>query len=186
MATERKNGVMTQRWLDGRLETVVHGTSGGDVSIVFDPARASATNRARAMAFGWQQRLADAGAIETTDAYGNEVPAAQRADQRANRLTALRDHYETGTEEWRLVSRAATGAPDAGLTILAMIRAGLASDANGANGMVAGIAAKRGIDRSAALRLWAGSDRVAAAIAEIKAERAPVSAADLEAELMAD
>jgi len=181
MATERKNATMAQRWVDGKLETTIIGASGGDAVIVFDPNKASAANRARAMGFGWQQRLADAGAIESTDKDGNPIPAPQRADRRLARITALRDHYESGSDVWEVRARA-EGGVDAGLTILAMIRAGFAADVEAANGMIERGAAKRGIERAAMLRVWAGADKIVAAVAAIKAERSTVDADDLAAE----
>jgi hypothetical protein len=54
----------------------------------------------------------------------------------------------------------------------AMIRAKVATDAEVANEIANKLAAKRGIDRTAALKVWALVGPVGDAIAEIKAERA--------------
>ncbi len=96
------------------------------------------------------------------------------------RMRRIVDAYNSGTPDWSLKS-AGGGAkqPDAGLIIMAIIRAGLASDVDDANVKVAAISTKRSIDRAASLRVWGGSDKVIAAMSDILAERSKVNADDL-------
>lgn len=179
MATETKrraNAVMAQRWLDGRLVTSI----AGHPDVMFDPAKASATNRARAMNFGWQQRIADAGAVEKADKEGAIRTPIELNQMRYARITALVGHYESGTEDWAM--RATGGGVDAGLTIQAIMR-WRECTLDEANGLVDALATKREVDRTAALRLFAGTKQVADAIAAIRAERATVDGDDLLSEL---
>ena len=175
----RANATMDQKWLDGRLLTTV----AGHPAIVFDPGKASATNRARAMAFGWQQRLADAGAVERTDREGVIRTDVEMNQLRYARIAALAAHYESGTEDWRLQPTREAGV-DAGLTLMAIMRwRGI--DVDAANALVDGLATKREITRAEALRAFAQAKQVAEAMAAIKAERASVDAEDLCAEIEA-
>lgn len=170
----RANAAMAQAWVDGKLETRI----AGHPAVVFDPAKASATNRARAMAFGWQQRIADAGAVEREKDGVIRTPVEMN-QLRYSRIAALVAHYESGTEEWR--TRVAA-ADDGGLTIQAIMRwRGVGVDE--ANALVASVAEKRGIDRAAALRVFAGTKQVSEAMAAIRAERATVDGDDLLAEI---
>jgi hypothetical protein len=181
MNEKRKvNTTITHRVIEGKMEFTVHG--GVNLApIVFDPGKASATNRARAMLHGWIQRVSDGGAIERADKEGNLRSKEELAAMRHARMLAIVNHYEAGTDDWTI--RPVAQGVDAGMTIQGIIRAGLATDVDGANGLVERLATKRGIDRTASLRLWAASDKVARAIAEIRAERASGNAEELLAEI---
>jgi hypothetical protein len=172
----KSNSVITHALgADGMLTFTVLGAG----SFTVDPARLSDAMRQRAAIHGIIQRVSDGGAMSRNPDTGQP---ATPADKMA-RMQAIADHLQGGGDEWAM--RAAGGAkgPDAGLTIMGMIRSGLAADVDAANGLIERLAAKREIDRTAALKVWADSDRVAKAIAEIRAERAKGNAADLLAEL---
>jgi hypothetical protein len=172
------NSTITHAVVDGKLEFTILGAG----KIVFDPNKVSAANRARAMVHGFIQRISDGGAVSRADAEGRIIPAEQLAAARFERMSAITAHLESGSDDWNIRAPAARGV-DAGLTIRAMIRAGLAADVDAANGLVDRLATKRDVDRAAALRVWATSDKVAKAIAEIRADDAPTGADDLLAEL---
>lgn len=129
-----------------------------------------------AMLHGFKQRICDAAALSRDETTG---ASATPADKYAA-MERLVQHYASGAESWSLAERAAGGAPSEGLTIAAMKR--VWPDRN-ADELIAGIMTKRGVERRAALKLFADSDKVAAAIATIKAERAAVNADDLIEEL---
>jgi hypothetical protein len=181
MQTKPKaNSVVTHAIVDGKIVFTVKDAG----TFTFDPNKASATNRARAIVHGFIQRIADGAAISRNPDNGQPATAADKMA----RMQRIADHYESGAEEWAM--RAATGPrkPDAGLIVLAMTRTVAKGDADRANALIDGIATKRGIDRDAALAVWASVEDVAAEMARIRAERATVkvSADDLIAEMEAD
>jgi hypothetical protein len=155
MQTKPKaNSVVTHAIVDGKIVFTVKDAG----TFTFDPNKASATNRARAIVHGFIQRIADGAAISRNPDNGQPATAADKMA----RMQRIADHYESGAEEWAM--RAATGPrkPDAGLIVLAMTRTVAKGDADRANALIDGIATKRGIDRDAALAVWASVEDVAA------------------------
>lgn len=183
---KRANNTLRQKWVDGSLITEVLLAGNVLGSATLDVEKVSATNRARFMKFGVQQRIADGGAVEREVERGGEKirrTDAEMAQMRLERVTALVNHYSTGTEEWAL--RVAAAGVDAGLTIMA-IMAWKACDVTAANAYVDNLAAKRGIERVEALRLFAGTKQVADEMAKIRAARATVDGDDLIDEAMGE
>lgn len=176
--TRKSNSTITHAVVEGKIEFTIIGAG----KVVFDPAKVSATNRARFMTHGMIQRISDGGAIERADKDGNIRSAAEMARMRLERMTAIAEHYMSGSDEWNIRTAVPKGV-DAGLVVRAIIRAGLAADVDAANGLIDRMAAKREIERAASLRIWADSDKVARAIAEIRAEAATTDADALVAEL---
>jgi hypothetical protein len=131
-----------------------------------------------------QVRIIDAAAVQRADGEGGVRSDAEMLRIKRERMGALIEHYMTGTSEWsakRSTSGAGGGAgKEAGLTLAAMGRVWPERDCEE---LVAGVMAKRGIERKAALALFAGTKEVAAAMAVIKSERASVSADRLLAEI---
>ena len=96
---QRANSAYTFALRDGKLVWTYPGI--GEVE--FDPSKASATNRARAMMFGWKQRLQDAAALEA----GPDGKVSPRA--KYDEMKRMAEHYEQGGEEWNLRAAAPTG-----------------------------------------------------------------------------
>jgi hypothetical protein len=136
----------------------------------------------RAAAVGMAQvRIIDAAAIQRADGNGGVRTEAEMLELKRERMASLIEHYMSGTSEWTKGRAAGGGAiKEAGITLAAMSRVWPGRDCEE---LVAGVMAKRGVERKAALALFASTKEVAAAIAAIKAERATVSADSLLAEM---
>lgn len=173
----KSNSTITHRRVDGKIEFTVLGAG----VFTFDPDKVSAENRARAMIHGFLQRISDRAAISRNPENGQPATPQDKFE----RMKAMAEHYESGTTEWGLRAPATPGV-DSGLTIRAMIRAGLGADVEAIETILGATQTKRGIDRTAALRLWAGTDKVIKAIADLKAESAPKGADDLLADIMGE
>lgn len=157
------NSIVTHRLTEGGMLLFTVRDAG---SFVFNPFACHADIQHRAAIHGFIQRISDGAAIER----GENGAAATPNDKRA-RMERIAEHLASGTTEWNL--RAAGGAQtDAGLVILAMVRAAIAPDADNANSLVLALMSKRTIDRRAALDVWASTAKVASALADIRAERA--------------
>ncbi len=179
-----KGSIMQSKQKANTIVTTVHDATAGTITytvmghqpMVLNLSAIAQANRDRAMIHGFGQRVPDAAAVPTNVEPG--TPAEKRARMCAEkdaRMRRLVDHYNSGSADWSLKSAGGgTKQPDAGLIIMAMIRAGLATDVDDANAKVARISEKRSIDRAASLRVWGGSDKVLAAIAAIQAERSKV------------
>ena len=169
----RKNGAYASEWKGGRLHFVFRdGTK-----LVFTPMLCSQTVRAEAERNGWHQRLIDKMAMDA-DAHGGDRRAQMAARQEA--LRALIQHYESGTESWNLAS-GPRGENSERLVLLALQRV-FPERAPGqaeASAMVDTLAAKRGLDRAGAVKLWAQSQQIAKAMVEIRAEEAAQRASGL-------
>lgn len=159
---KRANSVVTVRQIDGKLEFTVLGAG----VLVFDPDKASAENRARAMMHGWKQRISDGAALSRDTDDGS--PATPEA--KLERMRRIAEHYESGTTEWAMRAAAAPG-ESAGLIIQAMMR-GLGVTLERVEAILAATQTKDNIERTAALKKWAGTKQVAQAILDIKAEKA--------------
>lgn len=133
--------------------------------------------RTRALAHGMKQRIADASAIPRNTDTGLAATPQEKFDA----MQSLVAHYMSGSDEWN-IGRAAGGgaAKESGLTLAAMEKVWPDRDASAT---VDKLAAARGIDRRAALALFAATKEVGAAMAAIKAARATVSADDLLGEM---
>ncbi len=179
MQTKPKaNSVITHSMQDGKIVFNVLGAG----SFAFDPDKASAENRARAMIHGFVQRISDGAArLKDTKNGASATPA-----EKMGFMKRIADHYMSGATEWRL-TETSTGkrSVDAGLVIMAMIRA-LAGvkDVDAAERIFAQqVTLKKFADRDAAIKAWAESRQVADAIKVILAERA-AAAANLDADAM--
>lgn len=70
----------------------------------FDPDKASAQNRARAMKHGFKQRIIDAAALSADAATGKTSPAEKLAE-----MIRVIEHLESGSTEWNLTAKAGGG-----------------------------------------------------------------------------
>lgn len=159
----KSNSVCTSKFDAERNVLAVTVLGAGSVELNLG-ATSEACN-IEAMRRGWNQRIVNMAALPHDKVTGK---AATPAEKFAAVKRAV-DHYNTGTTVWNI---AADDTYDTGLVVQAMIRAKVATDAEIANEIAAKLAAKRGIDRAAALKIWATVGPVAEAIATIKTERA--------------
>lgn len=179
-AKVRANAVVTMVKLDNKLIFTVKGVT---EKLEFDIDKASAENRARAMVHGFKQRISDGAALSAD----TETGKAASPEAKFARMKSLVDHYMSGSTEWAIRVAAPQGF-DAGFIVRAIIHAAI----NGAKTPVdvealVALTIKTGkaTDRDAALKFWAGTDKVVKAIAELKASAAPKGADDVLAEMLA-
>ena len=158
---KRANSIITVTRWDNKLKFAFTGVG----EFTFDPDKVSAENRARAMVHGFEQRVRDAAALSADRDTGKSASPTAKFDA-AKRIA---DHLMSGATEWNL-KPAATGGLDAGLVIMAIMRV-FKKTLDEAETVVTTTMSKKGIERTAALKLWANSKQVAAAMLEIKTER---------------
>lgn len=179
MQTKAKsNSVVTHSMQDGNIVFDVLGAG----KLVFDPNKVSAENRARAMIHGFVQRIVDAGARMRDPKTG----ASASPEEKLASMKRVVEHYMSGTTEWNLrAAPAASKGPDAGLVIMAMIRAlsGVPTVEAAERVFAQQVAKGKFASRDEAIAAWAKSRQVADAIKLILAERA-AEAANLDAEDM--
>lgn len=173
----KANSVVTHSMQDGKVVFNVLGAG----SFAFDPDKASAENRARAMIHGFVQRISD-GAARLRD---TKTGASASVEEKFAMMKRIADHYQSGATEWRLTETPTKRGVDAGLVIMAMVRA-LAGvkDVDAAEAIFSKqVALGKFPDRDSAIKAWAESRQVADTIKVILAERA-AAAANLDAEAM--
>ena len=132
-AKRRANSAYTHTILNG-CHTFDFGQAIG--KLTFDPAKASAENRARAMMHGFKQRIIDAAALEA-GADGKVDVAAKFSE-----MKRIVDHLESGAVEWN-VKTADGERGSASLVSQALVRIGKATDLVAANEMVKKLAADK-------------------------------------------
>lgn len=172
---KRANSIITVTRFDGKLQFTVHGVG----TLTLDPNAASAENRSRMMYHGGEQRVRDAAALSVNRDTGKPATPQEKFEA----MKRIVDHLNNpANTEWNLKPAAQPGV-DAGLVIMAIMRVykdSLAAKFGWVAGqdpveavekMLANTMAKRGLDRAGALKLWASTDKVAAAILDIKRER---------------
>ena len=175
-----------------KMNSIIGTTINDDRSVTFNVKDAgaftfhigqvSAVCADRATLHGFIQRISDGAAMSRDQTTG--LPATPEAT--FARMKSIAEHYMSGTDDWGM--KAAAGVRkakgfDVGAVVMALVRAGLANDVDGANALIDGIATKRGVDRTAAAKVWAGAKEVAQAIADAVAEKAPSGAEALLAEM---
>lgn len=151
-------------------------------TLTFDPDKASAVNRARAMVFGFKQRINDAAALDAGP-DGKTDPKAKFAEQQR-----MIEHLESGTDDWNLKPAADRG--NASYVTQALVALGTyqgkdVSDAEKANAFVKQVAQIEKLKLKGEMgkaRAWleANSKQIRDKIAEIRASEAPVVDADAE------
>ena len=164
---------------------ITHNEDGGIVftvkdagSFTFRPADASEAARTRAMVHGFIQRISDGAALSKV----NGMPAP--AGDKLAAMQAIADHYASGTDDWNMTRKAGGGRTfNVGAVVMGLIEAGKATDVDAANSLVDRLAAHKGIERTAAAKLWAATGEVAEAMARIASRNAPSGADDYLAEL---
>ncbi len=180
----KANAVTSVTWHEDGTATVEAVGAG---KFVFDPKRCHEALHEKAKREGWTKRIVNAAAIERDPATGRSATPQEKFEA----MQKVGEHLMSGTDQWEM--RAGRAADDGGTVLLAMVRLfGLSVDQ--ANVKVTALAEKRGIDRAAAIALFASAEDVAQEVQRIKAERAMQrakaagvgSAADLLSELGSD
>lgn len=181
----KANSIITHALTDvsGRpaIEFKFRGAAIGTLNIV----DLSPQVRERAMIHGMLQRIGDGGAVERMDKQTGLIRTDAEMDgiKRA-RITALIEHYNSGTAEWNLTRTSGGGGVDtSGLTIEAISRV-YGWSVTDTERKVDTLAEKKGIERKEMLRTYANIPDVASMIGTIKAERA--ARTGLDATSMAD
>jgi hypothetical protein len=164
----RANAVLEVKQTGNMVEFAVLGAG----SVTLDMGKISPEVLAYAAYHGLKQRLSDC--IVSEETAGDKLAA----------ITTLRDHYETGTADWRV--KVASGERDmGGVTIAAVARVQGASVAD-ITAKVATMAEKKGTTTKAILASLAKSPDVIKMVATIKAEKSTAGDGDdLLLELMA-
>ena len=176
---QRSNSAYSFAIKDGKL-TWVYPEIG---TLVFDPDKVSAVNRARAMVFGLKQRINDAAALDA-DASGKVDPKAKFAEQQR-----MIEHLESGTDDWNLKPTADRAGP-ASMVTQALVSLGTyqgrdVSNSEKANAFVKAVAEAPKLKlkgEMAKARAWleANSKQIREKIAELRAAQAPAVDADAE------
>lgn len=149
-------------------------------SFEFDPTKAAPVNREHAEYHGWLQRIVDGAAIPVADPEGNIVPKSERSRMKYAAMIRLRDHYESGAEDWSL---AGGGGGARSITIEAIARV-FECEYEEAVEMVERHAEKKyaGNTKTALAKLRA-EPKVQAAMLAIRQERLPKPVLDADSEL---
>lgn len=182
MQTKPKaNSIITHALSDNGITFLFRGAVVGNLNLT----AMSRECKERAMIHGMLQRIGDGGAVERMDkATGLIRTDAEMDNIKKARITALIEHYNSGTAEWNLTRTSGGGGVDtSGLTIEAISRVYGWSVAD-TERKVDTLAAKKGIERKEMLRTYANIPDVASMIGTIKAERA--ARTGLDAQGMAD
>lgn len=177
----KSNSIITHEVTGNLVTFLFRGTAVGTL----DTDAVHTANQRKAMFHGFVQRIGDGGAVERMDkATGLIRTDAEMDDIKRARITALIEHYNSGTAEWNLVRASGGGGVDtSGLTIEAISRVYGWSVAD-TERKVDTLAEKKGIERKEMLRTYANIPDVASMIGSIKAERA--ARTGLDAQGMAD
>jgi len=127
----------------------------------------------RATFHGMKQRISDAAAIPCDPVTGKPASPAEKFAA----IQALVEHYNTGTAEWNR-ARGEGGVSRTGQTMQAFANVYTDGDVGRAEVMMDKFATKRGIDRKAALKIWAGADKIIDEVARMRAAQPSTVDAD--------
>lgn len=176
MQPKRKSNsvVTTSRLESGALAFDVLGAG----RVTFDPTKAHPDMRAYAEIHGWGQRIVDAAALGRDDETGKPASPAEKMA----RMQRVVDHYESGTDQWRLDARAGGGQS---IVVLAYQRHGNIATYDMAKAAIERRAVARGETYDAYLRIVAAIPAIQDAIIAIQRERLPEARLDADEELAA-
>ena len=169
----KANSVVTSATRPGFVDITVLGAG----VVTLTKSKVHQDNRDHAEDHGWIQRLSD----------GAALGAGATPQAKFDRISSIRDHYESGSPNWNLKA-SSTGQ----LEIIAKaIMRGMNKTPEQAKQLLQATMAKKNCDLKGALTIWEEADVVAQAISDIRAERAQaiaakakMSAVDMEAEMM--
>jgi hypothetical protein len=161
MATKKVERAVTFEHADGVL--VFKVATVGELRLVI--GNTSEQAKVQAVVFGFARKVTNAAALD----------AGSTNQEKYDAMADVVAHLNGGGD-WNQGRAKGEGAGgESGLVVLALQRVYGDTPAK-AEATIEKTMAKKGIDRKAALKLWAGTDKIAAAIAEIKAERASAKA----------
>ena len=161
MATKKENRTVTFEHEGGVLSFNVAGIG----KLVLTIANTSTEARDQAVIFGFARKVTNAAALDK----------GATAQDKYDAMSAVVSHLNGGGA-WNMGTRGeGVGGVD-GLVILALMRV-YGDTKEKAEATITRTMEKKGLDRKAALKLWSGTDKIAAAIVDIKAERAAAKAA---------
>ena len=179
---KKSNSVLTWTLLDGKWHCTVLGVA---KPIVFDPDKASAENRSRAMMHGFKQRLADGAAIQRdTDTGASATP-----EEKAARIQLLADHYMSGSTDWNLRTAEPKAEGDGTWIAKALVALGKSADVEAATALIKKFAdAKHGGQLGPARKALGAAADIKQKVLELKAAavESKVSSDDLLGELGAE
>ena len=164
------------RQSDGKLTFEAVGAG----AFTFDPSLCHDAINEAARYQGFVTRISNGAALSKDQTTGaSATPAEKRA-----RMEAIARHLET-SDTWAMRSAGGGGKRpfDVGAVVMGLIEAGLAADVDQANIQISVLATKREIDREAAAKVWASTEKVAVAMATIASRRVNVDADALVAEI---
>lgn len=160
----------------------VRGADGAIIrALPFDLSVVHPANLGRALVHGMNQRIPDSAAIGLTDDEGNVIPRTERDAMKGERMAALIEFYETGTDQW---SRIGGGGGNRSLTVEAIARVKEITYEEALVRVQRHADAVCGGNRRKALAELAKGERVKAAMDEIRGERK--SAPDVDADKLLD
>jgi hypothetical protein len=161
MATgKRSNAVVTFEQSGGELRF----TAGGQTTVL-DMAKVSQTLLDRAIVHGLKQRISDAAAIPCDSETGLPATPAEKFAA----MSELVEHYNSGTSDWIRPRTAGDGTPRSGSTLQAFANVYWGGDLAEAQVTMQAFATKRGIEFAAAVKVWAGADKIVEEVARMKA-----------------
>lgn len=158
---KRSNATVTMAQTDTTLTFNVLGAG----SISLNLAAIHPDVLARAAIHGLKQRISDAAALPCNPDTGKPASPSEKFES----LSALVEHYNTGTAEWARTRAAGEGTPRAGKTLQAIANVYKLADEAAARAYVEGTAKKRGIEYKEALALWKKSDKIREELARMEA-----------------
>jgi hypothetical protein len=160
-AKVKSNSVMTVKQMDGKLVFTFLGAG----EFTFDPDKASAENRARAMMHGFKQRIADGAALSRDTTTG----LAATPEEKMAEARKIAEHYESGSTDWAL-KVAEGGAADGTWLTKALVALGKAATVEEAMEKVVALAGKKfGGETGKARKALLADPKVAKAVLDLKA-----------------
>jgi hypothetical protein len=175
METRRRSNAVVTVTVDdkGRLTFDVLGAG----KVTFDPQRVHEELRAYAELYGWKQRLSDAAAMSRDTDTGKPTSPADKLAA----IQELAEYYMSGASKWSRIGTGGGGGKSLTTEAIARVKG---IDYAAAEAMVAAFAkAEYGGDTRKALAFLRTGQRVAEAVAAIRAERAPAAKVDADSAL---
>lgn len=174
----KTNSIVTHRQI---ASTALGFTVKGYPEFSFDMTKVAAANRIRAELHGWCQRIPDGAAVSRNTPEGGLRTDAEMRQLKHERMLALVEHYESGTEEW---SRVSAGGGGKSITLQAVAEiSGITYER--AEAIAEANAAKRSEDMKTYLAYVRTGPKVQEKIAEMRKRAERPAAVDADEELEA-
>lgn len=164
----KSNSVVAVTQYDNKLTFTVKDVG----AFTFDPDKASAINRAKAMMHGFKQRISDGAAL----ARDTETGLSATPEAKFVRMKQIAEHYMAGGDDWELRVAAPKGEGDGTWLCKALVALGKARDVAHAEERVLAFATKaHGGQLGPARKALLGASDVKAKVLELKAAAIPES-----------